>query len=128
MTKNTLKYFFLTLFLTSSLFLLKHSNLKDSTFLRNLFTDKTKSYLCDKAGSRLTNKYNRGFDEERNQDSNLSKAQQSIIDFARDSSYSNIKPYLKRVGIFIAFIVLAIILIFIWISYCSCCCCSCCLF
>ena len=128
MTKNSLKYFFLTLFLTSSLFLLKHSNLKDSTFLRNLFTDKTKSYLCDKAGSRLTNKYNRGFDEERDQDSNLSKAQQSIIDFARDSSYSNIKPYLKRVGIFIAFIVLAIILIFIWISYCSCCCCSCCLF
>ena len=128
MTKNSLKYFFLTLFLTSSLFLLKHSNLKDSTFLRNLFTDKTKSYLCNKAWSRLTDKYNGGLDEERDQDSNLSKAQQSIIDFARDSSYSNIKPYLKRVGIFIAFIVLAIILIFIWISYCSCCCCSCCLF
>ena len=128
MTKNNFKYLLLTLCLTASLFLLKHSNLKDSAFIRNLFSTQTKSYLCDKAGSRLTDKYTGGFNEERDQDSKLSKAQQSIIDFARDSSYSNIKPYLKRVGIFIAFIVLAVILLFIWISYCSCCCCSCCLF
>ena len=128
MTKNNFKYLLLTLCLTASLFLLKHSNLKDSAFIRNLFSTQTKSYLCDKAGSRLTDKYTGGFNEERAQDSKLSKAQQSIIDFARDSSYSNIKPYLKRVGIFIAFIVLAVILLFIWISYCSCCCCSCCLF
>ena len=128
MTKNNFKYLLLTLCLTASLFLLKHSNLKDSAFIRNLFSTQTKSYLCDKAGSRLTDKYTGGFNEERDQDSKLSKAQQSIIDFARDTSYSNIKPYLKRVGIFIAFIVLAVILLFIWISYCSCCCCSCCLF
>ena len=128
MTKNNFKYLLLTLCLTASLFLLKHSNLKDSAFIRNLFSTQTKSYLCDKAGSRLTDKYTGGFNEERDQVSKLSKAQQSIIDFARDTSYSNIKPYLKRVGIFIAFIVLAVILLFIWISYCSCCCCSCCLF
>ena len=128
MTKNNFKYLLLTLCLTASLFLLKHSNLKDSAFIRNLFSTQTKSYLCGKAGSRLTDKYTGGFNEERDQDNKLSKAQQSIIDFARDSSYSNIKPYLKRVGIFIAFIVLAVILLFIWISYCSCCCCSCCLF
>ena len=128
MTKNNFKYLLLTLCLTASLFLLKHSNLKDSAFIRNLFSTQTKPYLCDKAGSRLTDKYTGGFNEERDQDSKLSKAQQSIIDFARDTSYSNIKPYLKRVGIFIAFIVLAVILLFIWISYCSCCCCSCCLF
>ena len=91
MTKNNFKYLLLTLCLTASLFLLKHSNFKDSAFIRNLFSTQTKSYLCDKAGSRLTDKYTGGFNEERAQDSKLSKAQQSIIDFARDSSYSNIK-------------------------------------
>ena len=124
-----LKYFLIAICLTSSLMLLKKRVLNDGLIiLRNLAPTKEENYVCNKAGSRLTDKYTKGFSEKRKESCKLSKAQQSIIDFARDSSYSNIKPYIKRLGIFIAFIFLDIILIFVWISYCSCCCCSCCLF
>jgi hypothetical protein len=101
---------------------------KDSIILRKLFEEKVKTYACDKAGSRLTNKYKDGYNEKDVKQKSLSKAQRSIVDFAKHSSYSNIKPYIKKLGIFIFFLVLDIILIFVWISYCSCCCCSCCLF
>ena len=132
MKKRNLRYFFISICITTSLMLLKRWNIleeiKDSINPRNLFEEKIKKYVCDKAGSRLTNKYKKGFREKEAKQKGLSKAQKSIIDFARDSSYKNIKPYLKRVGIFIFFLVLDIIFIILWISYCSCCCCCCCLF
>ena len=126
-TKRT-RYFLIALCLTTCFMLLKKSNILDLNILRNLIDQSKKNYLCDKAGSRLTEKYQTDFSEEDIERESLSSAQQSIIDFARDSSYSNIKPYLKRVGIFLAFIVLDLIFIFFWIAYCCCCCCRCCLF
>jgi hypothetical protein len=112
--------------------ILKKSNIFDSstnfTTLRQLIDSAKKKYLCDKAGSRLTDKYKTDFTEDSIEKKRLSSAQQAIVDFARDSSYDNIKPYLKRVAIFLAFIVLAIVLLIFWISYCCCCCCSCCIF
>lgn len=126
------RYFLISIFLTTSLMLIKKYNIlegvKDSIIPRSLFEEKVKNYACDKAGSRLTNKYSNGYTEKDPKSKSLSKAQRSIVDFAKDSSYSNIKPYIKKLGIFIFFLVLDIILIFVWISYCSCCCCSCCLF
>ena len=126
------RYFLISIFLTTSLMLIKKYNIlegvKDSIIPRSLFEEKVKNYACDKAGSRLTNKYSSGYTEKDPKSKSLSKAQRSIVDFAKDSSYSNIKPYIKKLGIFIFFLVLDIILIFVWISYCSCCCCSCCLF
>ena len=70
------------------------------------------------------------FDSQPNSLRNLLDANKknAIIDFARDSSYSNIKPFVKKCAIFIVFIVLDIILLGLWISYCCCCCCKCCLF
>ena len=111
-------YFLISIFLLSSLiFIIKNSNI-----LRNLVLDKARTYSCDKAGSRLLDKYEGGFEEEVGDvEESLNEAQQSIIDFIRDSSYSNIKPYLKRVAIFIIFLVLAFIFIILWITYCSCC-------
>lgn len=132
MKKRNFRYLLISVCLTISLMLVKKWNLledvKDSFNLRNLFEEKVKKYACDKAGSRLTNKYKDGYNEKDLKKKNLSKAQRSIVDFARDSSYKNIKPYIKKLGIFIFFLVLDIIFIFLWISYCSCCCCSCCLF
>ena len=97
--------------------------------IRNLVLDNARAYSCDKAGSRLLDKYEGDFTEETGDSKEtLNKAQQSIVDFIRDSSYSNIKPYFKRVAIFITFLVIAIIFIILWITYCSCCCCNCCLF
>ena len=97
--------------------------------LRDLALTEKLEYSCDKAGSRLKEKYQGDFTEEIGEPrENLNDAQQSIVDFARHQSYSNIKPYLKRVGIYIAFLCVAIIIIFLWISYCSCCCCNCYLF
>ena len=123
------KYLLIAICLTSSLMLLKKVVLNDhQTTLRNLFLDNIENYVCRQAGSRLTQKYTKGFVEKLYIKSDLNKAQQSLVDFAKDRSYSNIKPYIKRLGIFITFIVLDIILIFLWISYCGCCCCSCCLF
>ena len=126
------RYILLTLCLTTCLMLFKKTNIlgsiANSNTLRNLIDQTKKNYLCDKAGSRLTDKYQTDFSEEDIEKKSLSKAQRSIVDFARDTSYSNIKPYLKRLAIFIIFLVLAIIFILFWISYCCCCCCSCCLF
>ena len=125
-------YIFLALILTTSLMLLKKSNipevLNNRIIPRNLLEQSKKNYVCDKAGSRLTDKYKSGFNEDSIKKESLSGAQQSIIDFIRDQKYDNIKPYIKHCAIFIVFIVLDIIFIFLWISYCSCCCCSCCLF
>ena len=125
-------YIFLALILTTSLMFLKKSNipevLNNRIIPRNLLEQSKKNYVCDKAGSRLTDKYKSGFNEDSIKKESLSDAQQSIIDFIRDQKYDNIKPYIKHCAIFIVFIVLDIIFIFLWISYCSCCCCSCCLF
>ena len=71
MKKNNLKYFLIAIFVTSCLMLLKKSNIKDSFSLRNLFSAQSKNYLCDKAGSRLTDKYSSGFTEERDQNTKL---------------------------------------------------------
>ena len=73
MKKNNLKYFLVAIFLTSCLMLLKKSNVKNSFPLRNLFSSQTKNYVCNKAGSRLTDKYSNGFSEERDQIQNYQK-------------------------------------------------------
>ena len=129
---NKIRYFLIALCLTTCLMILKKSNIFDSSSnlntLRQLIDSAKKNYLCDKAGSRLTDKYKTDFTEDSIEKERLSSAQQAIVDFARDSSYDNIKPYLKRVAIFLAFIVLAIVLLIVWITYCCCCCCSCCIF
>ena len=126
------KYISIALCITTSIMLLKNTNflevLSSSNPLRILLEKSKTQYLCDKAGSRLTEKYKTAFQEEDIETKALSKSQQAIIDFARHSSYNNIKPFIKSIGIFIFFLVLAVIFIFLWISYCSCCCCSCCLF
>ena len=127
------KYFLISVFITCSLMLINKSNIFQkfhiSGPLRDLYTYIAKEYSCEKAGSRLTEKYTGGFDEETGEPKdNLSEAEQSLVDFIRHSSYSNIKPYLKRCGIYIAFLCLAVLFIIFWISYCSCCCCNCCLF
>ena len=131
--KNSLKYFVMAIFLTGYLMLIKNSNIfnpvKESFQLRNLFIDRTRTYSCDKAGSRLTDKYKGDFNEETGEaKEKLNDAEQSIVDFARDRTYDNIQPYLKRVAIYITFLCLVVIFIGLWISYCSCCCCNCCLF
>ena len=126
-TKRT-RYFLIALCLTTCLMLFKKANILDSNTLRNLIDQSKRKYLCEKAGSRLTDKYQTDFSEEDIKKESLSSAQKSIVDFARDTSYGNIKPYLKHIAIFFVFMVLAIIFIFFWISYCCCCCCSCFLF
>ena len=129
---ESIKYFLMVLCITMTLMLVKKSNiletLTNSSSLRNLLDKSKRNYLCDKAGSRLMNKYKDDFKEEDPKVEKLSKSQQSIIDFARDKKYSNIKPFVKHVAIFFVFIILAIFLIFFWISYCCCSSCSCCLF
>ena len=129
---ESIKYFLIVLCITTTLMLVKKSNILEtfsiSPSLRNLLDKSKRDYLCDKAGSRLTDKYKDDFEEEDPKVEELSKSQQSIIDFARDKKYSNIKPFVKHVAIFFVFIILAIFLIFFWISYCCCSSCSCCLF
>ena len=130
---NKKNYFIISFFITCILMFINKKiifqKFHNSDTIRELYTDVSKDYSCEKAGSRLMDKYNGGYDEEMGEPTEkLNEAEQSIVDFARHSSYSNIKPYLKRTGIYIAFLCLAILFIFFWISYCSCCCCSCCLF
>ena len=100
-SKNeNLRYFLLAICLTTSLMLIKKSSflesLNNSLNLRSLIEASKKNYMCDKAGSRLTDKYKTDFNEESIKTEKLSKAQKSIVDFIRKSSYSNIKPYVKN--------------------------------
>ena len=129
---NSKKYFLLSFFITCSLMFIIKTNIFEkfrNTTPRELYTDLTREYSCDKAGSRLMDKYDGGFDEERGDPKEeLNSAEETLVDFIRDTNYGNFKPYYKRIGIYIAFLCLAIVFIIFWISYCSCCCCNCCLF
>ena len=123
--KNFIHFLISILLLSSLIFIIKTINFKnnkDSNKIRDLLLDNAKTYLCNIAGSRLTAKYEGGFDEERGDaEENLNKDQQSIIDSIRDFNYRNIKPYLKKVIIFIIISVFILIFIFIWIicGFCS---------
>ena len=126
-----LRYFLLAICLTTSLMLIKKSNflesLNNSINLRSLIEASKKNYICDKAGSRLTDKYQTDFNEENVSRKKLSKAQQSIVDIARDGDY-DINPILRKYVIFIIIVLTGTIIMYLWISYCICCCCNCCLF
>ncbi len=132
--KNVIfQYILLAIFITSCIMLLKKSDflksIQDPLNLRDLANVEAREYSCDKAGSRLLDKYSGDFNEEIGEaKESLNDAQQAIVDFARDRKYSNIKPYLKRVAIYIVFLCLVVIFIGLWISYWSCCCCNSCLF
>ena len=58
---ESIKYFLIVLCITTTLMLVKKSNiletLTNSSSLRNLLDKSKRNYLCDKAGSRLMNKY-----------------------------------------------------------------------
>ena len=129
---DKLKYIFFSIFITCEIMLLKKINIinnkNDSLIQRKLFQNEIKEYVCNKAGSGLTEKYEGDFEEEPAvEKKELNKAQKSIVNFARNRTYYNIKPYLKRIWLFIAFLILDIIFLFLWISYCSCYCCKKCL-
>ena len=103
------KFILFTIFVTCCIMFVKKTNviekINNSINLRELALTEKLDYSCDKAGSRLMDKYQDGFTEDAGDSrENLTEAQQSIVDFARDRKYSNIKPYLKRVGIYIAFL------------------------
>ena len=128
-----ISYFFLAFFITCTIMLMKTDNflenIKDSLYLRRLFQSSIKDYACNKAGSRITDKYDGSFDEEPSDPKeNLTASQNAIINFIRDQTYNNIAPLIKKLWLFIAFLILDVIFIFVWIAYCSCYCCKCCLF
>ena len=130
---GNLKYILISIFITCEIMLLKKINIinnnNDSLIQRKLFQNEIKEYVCNKAGSGLTEKYEGDFEEEPAvEKKELNKAQKSIVNFARNRTYYNIKPYLKRILLFIVFLILDIIFLFLWISYCSCYCCKKCLF
>ena len=102
--------------------------IKDILGIRKLFEIQTLKYVCDKAGNSLTKKYLGGYDAKIYETKKLTKAQNAIINIARDSESNSFKDYFSRIAIFFVFLVLDVILIFCWISYCGCCCCCCCLF
>ena len=126
-----LRYFLLAICLTTSLMLIKKSNifesLNNSINLRSLIAESKKNYICNKAGSKLTDKYQTDFNEEEVKRKKLSKAQQTIVDIAKDADY-DANPLLRKYAIFIIIFLTGSIIIYLWISYCCCCCCNCCLF
>ena len=67
--KNVIfRYILLRIFLTNCIMLLKKSdffnNIQDSLNLRDLSNIQAREYSCDKAGSRLLNKYSGDYNEE----------------------------------------------------------------
>ena len=122
--------FLISIFLLSSLiFMIKTINFKNnkySNMIRSLLLDDAKSYFCNKAGSKLMDKYKDGFYEEMGDaKESLTEAQQTIVNSIKKFNYKNIKPYFKRITIFIIFAVFAAIFFLLWItcgfcSYCNC--------
>ena len=115
-----MKYFMPSIFFTFIIiFLIKE---KSPFTIRKLFNNEIKEYICNKADSNLMNKYKNGFDEETmNKKEGLNKEQRALIEFFKNPKYENIKSYLKRIGVFIAILVLDVIFIFLWILVCVCC-------
>ena len=130
--KKKSKIFLICLSITLCLMILKKTNyikrFEETIGIRSLFEQETLNYVCDKAGNSLAKKYSNGYDAKIYETKKPNKAQNAIIDFARDSKSKYIKDYLSRFRIFLAFLILDIIFIFFWISYCCCCCCNCCCF
>ena len=127
------RYLLFAIFITCNIMLLKKTDILDSIrnsiIIRLLTSEKVRTYSCDKSRSEFLDKYQGDFVEEPPETKDqLNEAERSIVDFAKNRTYSNIKPYLKRVGLFIFFLVLVIIFILCWISYGVCCCCNCFLF
>ena len=127
------RYLLFAIFITCNIMLLKKTDILDSIrnsiIIRLLTSEKVRTYSCDKSRAEFLDKYQGDFVEEPPETKDqLNEAERSIVDFAKKRTYSNIKPYLKRVGLFIFFLVLVIIFILCWISYGVCCCCNCFLF
>ena len=127
------RYLLFAIFITCNIMLLKKTDILDSIrnsiIIRLLTSEKVRTYSCDKSRAEFLDKYQGDFVEEPPEiKDQLNEAERSIVDFAKKRTYSNIKPYLKRVGLFIFFLVLVIIFILCWISYGVCCCCNCFLF
>ena len=114
-----MKNYIQLIFFTIILIFLNKEKIQIPFNIRKLFKSEIKSYVCNKADSNLMNKYRNGFDEEViNKKEELNKEQRALVNFFKHSSYENIKPYIKRIGVFIAFLVLDIIFIFFWILLC----------
>ena len=130
-SKN-INIFLICFSITVCLMIFKKSNIIDQIeekfYTRILFQSNTLNYVCDNAGNSLQQKYKGGYNEKSLATRKPNKYQQAIINFARNSKFNNIKPYIPRLAIFFAFLALAILFIFCWIGYFVCCCCSCCCF
>ena len=93
-------------------------NIKTPSNIRELFSNEIKDYICEKAGQSLMNKYKNGFDEKiMNIKAELNEEQRAFIKYIKHSKYENIKPYIKRIGIYIALLVLNVIFIILWILF-----------
>ena len=55
------------------------------------------------------------------QKAGLNTEQKALIEFIKNPKYENIKSYIKRIGVYIAILVLDVIFIFLWILLCICC-------
>ena len=128
-----LKYFLLSVLMTTNLIFFKTTNnlLSNKYHLnKRILNEKdTSEYVCTNAGLKLKEKYEGDFNEEvLESKKELTEAQKSIIKFARKTDFDKIKPYLKRIWLFITFLILDIIFIFLFISLCICHCSKKCLF
>ena len=93
--------------------------------IRNLLEASKINELCKDAG--ILKKYTKADNCKNIKNPKLSKYQQKIVDLIRNEDFGGfIKDYLKRIAIFIVYLVLVIVFIGFWISYCVCCCCPCC--
>ena len=131
--KNKKLNIFLTCLLVTALLMISKKaniikNIGKTLKIRKLDYKPEIDYICNKAGNSLMKKYSKGYDEKIFETKQLTKAQNAIINYGRDSKYEYIKDYYYRIVIFFIFLVLDIIFIFCWISCCCCCCCSCCCF
>ena len=131
--KNKITPILITVCLTTILMLSKQNlNLTGekiykftNKIIRNLFENSKINELCKDAG--ILKKYKKTDNCKNIKNPKLSKYQQKIVDLIRDEDFGGfIKDYLKRIAIFIAYLVLVIVFIGFWISYCVCCCCPCC--
>ena len=126
------KIIFICASLALFIMFLKKSNyiqkIEEVLDVRHLFEQNYLNYLCNNAGDHLTKQYKGGYDAKIYRTEALSKSQNALINFMRDSKYQYIKDYYSRIVFLFIIIVLDIIFIFSWISYCICCCRNCCCF
>ena len=106
--------------------LYKNSAIKSSLnfpfSLRNLLKEDYEQKRCKKTHKKFIEKYNES-EFSKVEFKGLTKYQKILKDMIEEEKFDKIKKYIKRILLYIIFLIVDVLLIIFWFVFCGCCCC-----